>query len=111
MVAVVPGDEEAEPYHVHRLPETRMKSLEGKLRFLRPLKPHYQFSAGGAEAVQQVRQAAFVVAGLVSLSILEAGSLKPISAQEQAFKPASPERFEVEQVAHVLLNGPVLIPT
>ncbi len=62
--------------------------------------------AGGAEVVEDFGDRAIVVGGFVRFSVLEIGGMQLGGAGVVIVETLVPERFEVEEMAGVFLDGP-----
>jgi hypothetical protein len=109
MMVVVFGYEETEVHDGHRLAQARMQRGAREVGGSHAREPFHEAKARGAKRSEKVGDRAMVMRGLVRLAILEIGRGQLRSAVVVIVQPRLPQRFEIEEMSGILLDGPLAL--
>jgi len=91
----------------HRLAQARMQERPRQRIAVDPLEPVEQPKTRRPQIPEEVPDPAIVVTGLAGLAVGQIRRGKIGRARQEVADPGVPERFEVEQMTGMLLDGPL----
>jgi hypothetical protein len=109
-MVVVFGDEVKMIYEAHRLPQAGMHESLRELGWSQNVQLLYKCGASRPEFIEKILNVARVVIGFVRFAVLEVGGGKLRSAFDKIVNASAPQCFQIQEMAHLLLNGPFSFP-
>lgn len=108
MVIVMLAYEKGQVEKPHRRLEARVKRRARPGAVVRCFQPVDQHAARFSEPGQQIGQRAGVVVRLMGPPVVQVGRPESGTPGSEVVDPPKPQRLEISQVAHVLLNAPAV---